>query len=512
MVIEIFKSVFDTFFGQLSPLELGDGLPLHQKKTDDFLVSLNLSPPPKRKSAPLKHIKETLPKTEKDISSVPGISVIELGTSRTVSELEKKLNIATLRNYAKNSVWVRAAIDYQRRMLGRAKYELVPRDSTRNPRRIDKTVRAAVEELISHPNKADESYGTIKETFIEDYFVIGHGVVELDLNRDLTVRGMRTLDAARIGFIKSWDGTDINTPRFVEFSDKHFSRVKRYLSHSQAMCLVNRPMSDSKLGFSHVEALHKTVIALLSGDELLISRILEPVKEKMISLGEGATKTQVDDFKFQIQQVKDKLAIIGGVKDPKVLDLSASAEEMKILDSCEWFVRQVAAVFDMSTAKLKLSVDTSRANTEAMFDDDIQAIEGDLTRLEELETSVFINRHNYTGEINLKFSYPILHRKDEKEQAQIARLQTGDAGWVSTNEARSRTGEKPLDINDYPFANDPLIKTREGPVPLSILSLKWQKMKEDLENPSSGNGMVETVGDNFEELSDESKNSELKKQ
>ena len=103
--------------------------------------------------------------------------------------------------------------------------------------------------------------------------------------------------------------------------------------------------------------------------------------------------------------------------------------------------------------------------------DDLEAIEGDLTRIIELENSVFIDRYRYLGEINLTFSYPIMHRRDERQQAAIARQQTGNQPWASINEARVRTGEKPLDPTRFPFADEPLINTKDGPVPMSI----WQE-------------------------------------
>ena len=411
-----------------------------------------------------------------DFNAGSGIAVIDLGGGLS-RQLERKPDIAMLRNYAKYSVWVRAAINFKREKIGRALYELVPLDSTSKPNRTDKRVRAEIEKLLRSPNNAGDSYGYLKEQLLEDYYVIGHGALELDLFVDTTVRGMRILDAARIGFIKNWDGKTPGAPRYAEFSDKFVSRVRRYLAHEQLFCIVNCPMSDRKLGFSHVEALHRTVLALLSGDEFLIKQIIQPVSEKLISLGEGATQSQVDSFKYQLQQVHDKLAVIGGAKDPKVLNLSASADEMKILDGCEWFVRQVAAIFNISTAKLKLAVDTSRANTSEMMADDIEALEGDLTRLIELENAVFIDRYKYLGEINLQFSYPILHRRDEKEQAMIASQQMGGQAWASWNESRSRTGEKALDINKFMYADEPLVNTKDGPIPMSV----WQKKIQEYE-------------------------------
>jgi len=264
----------------------------------------------------------------------------------------------------------------------------------------------------------------------------------------------------------------------VLFKDKSGSIIERYLAQDQVFCLVNRPMSDTKLGLSHVEVLHRTIIALLSGDEYMTQQLLKPMPDSALSLGEGTTKQQAEDLKYQISQVRDKLIVIGGSKDPKVLRLSATAEEMKILDGQEWYVRQVAAVFGMSTAKLKLSVDLSRSNGETMMDDDLEMITGELTRIEELETATFINRYAYMGEINLEFSYPIMQRKDEKEQAEIAELQTGQA-WGSINEARTRTGEKALDLNQFPFADEPIINMGKGspPLPYSI----WAETVADIQ-------------------------------
>lgn len=405
------------------------------------------------------------------IESSP-VAVIDLGRGgRITSAMERKPDVRLLRNYAENSVWVRAAIDYYRRTAGRAKFELIPLDSTEKEKRSDKAVKKEIEKVLAHPNLADSSYSEMKEQMIEDYLVVGHGCLELDLYNDLTVRGVRPLDAARIGFLKAWDGTDTGIPRYVEFDAKIPNKVKRFLAHQQVMCLVNRPRSYSRLGFSHIEALHYAVMALLSGDEFLIKQIEQPVVSSLVDLGEGANKQQVDDFKYQLQQVKDQLAVIGGTKNTKVHRLAATSEEMQILDGAVWFVRQVAAVFGMSTAKLKLAVDTSRANTESMMDDDIEAITGELTRIEELEAATFIKRFSYLGEINLQFYYAIMHRKDERQQAQIARIQTNQP-WASPNEARMRTGEKPLDEKDFPHANEILINTKDGPLPFSVYT-KW---------------------------------------
>ena len=479
MAKSLLQSVLDRVLGETIQLGLGGNEQPAQVEEVAGVIQLNLTAPergaPAAAAGAVSRDTAAISALSKaDMGS--GIAVIDLGGTGTYANLLRKSNVEMLRNYARHSTWVRAAIDYHRRMLGRSVYALTPIDSTEKPSRLDKRVKKAVEDLLRHPNAADESYGLLKEQMVEDYLVVGHGCIELDLNRDLSVRSMRVMDAALIGFVKAWDGTDRSVPRFVKFKDKFGGTIERYLAHEQMFCLVNRPQSDTKLGFSHVEALHRSVLALLAGDDFLIKQMVQPIPDSLINLGEGVTKQQVDEFRYQIQQVRDKLAIVGGVKNAQAIRLSASAEEMKILDGQEWFVRQVAAIFGISTAKLKLAVDTSRANTKEMYDDDLEAITGELVRIQELETATFINRYSYLGDINLEFSYPIMHRKDERQQAQIAKTQTGQA-WASINEARTRTGEKPLEENAFPYVNEPIINDKDGPLPYSI----WAKKVQDIE-------------------------------
>lgn len=78
--------------------------------------------------------------------------------------------------------------------------------------------------------------------------------------------------------------------------------------------------------------------------------------------------------------------------------------------------------------------------------------------------SLFVSRRRQYG-ILLPY-----HAKDEKQQALIGKQQTGNQPWASINEARTRTGKKPLDTNKFPFADAPVINTKDGPLPMSI----WQ--------------------------------------
>jgi hypothetical protein len=67
-----------------------------------------------------------------------------------------------------------------------------------------------------------------------------------------------------------------------------------------------------------------------------------------------------------------------------------------------------------------------------------------------------------------------MHRRDETTQARIANIQTKNA-WCSTNEARTRTGEKPLDSK---WADEILVTEKGQLIPFSLLEKRWEKMEQ----------------------------------
>jgi len=91
------------------------------------------------------------------------------------TRLFKKRNVRMLRNYAEYSVWVRAAIDIYRNVIEQAEWNLSAFDSSKP---INERSHSEIQSLLDNPNPTGATYSTIKGQMIEDYLVLGHGVIE----------------------------------------------------------------------------------------------------------------------------------------------------------------------------------------------------------------------------------------------------------------------------------------------------------------------------------------------
>ena len=434
------------------------------KFADIFKQSVSLGLLPARQAEQAEKSLRDASMSSEPVSSPGGnITVIRAAGGSGTARLFKKQNVRSLRNYAEYSVWVRAAIDIYRNSIGQAQWQVVPYDPMKPP---NESVQREIEDLLDNPNTTGESYSSIKERMVEDYLVLGHGAVEQALRRDGTPYQLWPVDASRFAFADEWDGTDPQLPRYAELYPN--GTVKRWLSDAHAMVLVNRPRSYDCLGLSHVEVLDLAVRALLEGDDFLLNRTLSSTPDGLLNLGEGFDQRQADQFRQELQRIKHAFAVMGGSKNPSFIPFRASEREMRLLDTQIWFVRQVCSIFQIPTAVLALAVDTSRANTEAMLQNADNGPGALLWRIREMERAKIVRKFGRYEEINIDLDYPIMSKRDEKQQAEITSIQTGNGAWVSINEARRAAGLPPLD--DVEAADEILIPTRQGPIPLSKLN------------------------------------------
>jgi hypothetical protein len=394
-------------------------------------------------------------------TGVGAVGVVRANFGPT-SRLFKKQHVRMLRSYAEYSVWVRAAINIYRDTVARAEWKLSAFDKTRT---MNAAVERKIRELLDEPNEARKPYSQLQEELVEDYLVVGHGAMEIGLRNDATPYSLTSLDAARLAFYRGWDGSDPRMPRYA-LLDEGYMRPTRYLADPMAMVIVNCPRSYDPLGLSHVELLDLTVRALLEADDFFLREAQNPTKAGALNLGTGVTQPQVDEVRAEMNAVRHALIVMGGTDNAKFIPFNASERELKLLDRCVWFVRQVAAIFQVSTAALRLAVDTSRANTEAMFDNDQEGPAALLWRIREAENASIVRKFGKRAEHNIVLDYPIMSRKDEKRQAEISKIQTGGVPWTSINEARQSAG---LEARDEEAASDILIPTPKGPVPLSAI-------------------------------------------
>lgn len=419
------------------------------------------------------------------------VRVVPMGGDST-SRLFQKQNVRMLRNYAEFSTWVRAGLDIYRSFISQAQRQVEPYDPSKP---MDEGVKRAIEELLAHPNAYGDSYAELIEQFVEDYKVLGHGVLEKRNRLNGTPGELYVLDAGLFGFVPDWSG-DPKQPRYgyVQGYDnlERVSNVSKvegttaWLYDKDCMVLINRRRSYDLLGLSDLEVLDQKIRALLEGDDYLFNQVLQAAPNGALSLGRGTTRQQVEDLRQQIQAVKRAFVIIGGVDNDKTtyIPFNATARELQILDTQEWFVRQVAAVFQIPTSMLALAVDTSRANTEAMLDNAMEGLMVALEKVLQVENSQIVQTFGPHSAHNCKLTCPILSQKDEQRQASISQILVANQPISSINEQRAANGLEQLELD---IANEILLQGPNGLTPLSELAKQFGSNFDNDINTQVGN-------------------------
>jgi len=388
----------------------------------------------------------------------------------SANQFFKKRNVRMLRNYAEYSLWVRAAINIYVNTIRRAELAILPIDP-REP--VNEENKAAIEALLKNPSPTGDPYSTIKAKMVEDYLVLGHGAILKELNKDLTPRSLDVTDAARFAFNPLWDGRDKTQPRYY-IVDASYTKVLQSIPDEGAMVLIDCPRSYDFLGLSHCEILDFSIRAILEGEDYLKRNVFSGYPDGILNLGKGITKQQIDDFRQQLNQAKNRLGIVGGLEtEADFIRFGGTEQEMRVLDTIPYFIRQVAAVFNVSTQALKLQVDQTRANAATMHESDQEGPSDLLWQIRQVENRSLVAPFNNVsaGDDNLMIDYPIMSRVDERQQAEISKIANGGRAWRSTNEIRYANGDPAIEL---PIANEVLIDQFSGPpIPLSALNAMY---------------------------------------
>lgn len=378
--------------------------------------------------------------------------------------LFKKQHVSSLRQYAEFSPTVRTALDVHRNVASLAKLDVVPSNSQKS---MDKGVERELIDLLDLRMTSGDEYSDVKEQQLEDYFVIGHGVSELWLKRKGVPYNITPLDAAQIGFVQNWDGSDPAQPRYAELDNQR--RVKRWLGDQHVMLMMNRKRSYDRLGLSHVEALDMAVRALLAGDDNLLAELQYPAPSGALNLGEGVDKAKAESVRSYIQSAKQwAFVVLSGASKAEFIPFKQ--RDIKYMDKQIWFVREVAGIFGLPMAIFGHAVDQNRANMEALLDQASEGLINTLQMIRRVENGNITKKFGPIAKHNCMLDYPLLNRKDEMKQAGISAIQLAQQAFVSENEARQDAGKDPL---PFQIANEVLVDTPDGPVPLSVLEEEY---------------------------------------
>lgn len=393
------------------------------------------------------------------LPSMGQVSVIHTGDTK--QQAFRKQNVLTWRLWSQRSWAVRRALDIHRNFAMVVKPDVTAIDDKRP---VDKGVKREIEDLLTQRMNSGDLYSEVKEKYVEDYFVVSHGVAEIWLLKNGKPYNLTALDAGRIAFITNWDG-DPRKPRYAEIDGS--GKVIRYMGDQNVMAIMNRKMSYDQLGTSHLESLEMAVMAALAGDEHLLHELRYPTSSGAISLGEGISPDRGEEVRAKLMNTaKHALIVLTGLKDPKFINFK-DPKDLKRLDKQLWFIREVAAIFGLPLSVFAQSADQNRANTTALLDHMGEGLKDTITRVKYAENYDVVGKFGSASKHNLQIDYPVLSQKDALKQAQLTAIQLADQPFSTINEGRKANGLEKIDL---PIADEVLINTSKGIVPLTALN------------------------------------------
>jgi hypothetical protein len=134
--------------------------------------------------------------------------------------------------------------------------------TARNPRLpIDQALADEITDILLAPDPEleDNSFGTFWGALMDDCFTIGRGAAQLKLNKDLTVRGFRLLDAAKLRPNPEWKvgvgdapSSTAETKRWI-YEPKWNQKI--YLASDEVMLVAPYLSTHDRTGLSPIKSL-----------------------------------------------------------------------------------------------------------------------------------------------------------------------------------------------------------------------------------------------------------------
>ena len=406
-----------------------------------------------------------------------------------------------LRRWADNSEWCRAAINHRRRQVSQSQWSIVPIDPKAD---YDPQLQATIELLFLHPNARQKTFRELIEPVVEDILVLDKGVIEKEMTVGGLPMALHLVDGATIR-TKSWWSGEPNDPRYAWWPDGVF--VANLLD-SQIILMMENPSSHRVEGWSPMEALRATIDADQEASAFNKRMVSQSSPNGILNVGENAGTAWVDQFRtyWDAEVAGNKqMAIVGGVKNPEIINLGQNAREMQYMQWQVYLLRKIAAVFGIAPQDLGITFDVNRANSSAQQDLSEDRGFKPLLRLieEQFNTKVIadfaqtkakqlhaageidmltlrmaialthVNPRDHTDVyqklhkaniLNLAFKFRMRSAKSTRDQADYARWALAGIPWRTPNEIRAEDGFEPVAGGD-----EVIVMTPIGAMPLDMI-------------------------------------------
>mgnify|MGYP001597580464 FL=1 len=299
---------------------------------------------------------------------------------------------------------------------------------------------------LKQPND-DEGWRPFAEAVLEDVVVGGYGAIELvKTGKPLRPIALFPVDGQSIRINANWDG-DPDEPRYAQalayvgISVGTHEAVK--LRNDELVYLKLNPRTNTPFGLGYLEVAFSAMNAWLGSFEYAERRASNATPNFGIHLGENFGPEQVRTFRTYWTDMIEgygMVPILGGGKEPKVLDFRGTGTDELYLAWQELLLRIIAMAFGLSPMTLGIERDVNRSTAETQDVQDWDSISPIVGLLEYYITERFLWRA--LGYTDLEFKF-VRKDADELRQIQINR-EKYETNIVTVDELRESYELDPL--------------------------------------------------------------------
>ena len=306
--------------------------------------------------------------------------------------------------------------------------------------------------MLTRPNNQD-SWRVWLEQVLEDICIGGYGAVEIGMVGVLDVEDeprpafLWPVDGQSVRINVEWDGQP-HTIRYTQSLGYVGLTVAThdpvaFTDHELLYFRLN-PRTHTPFGFGYLECAFNAINAYIGAFDYAQRKASNATPNFLIFLGENTdipTTRQWSQYWQQMIEGYGKAPIIGGGREPKVLDLTGSmSQDPLYLKWQEWIVRQIALAFGLSPMKLGLERDVNRTTAETMAIEDWETIAPVAQTVADGLTSHLF--WHVLGWDDIRFKW-VIHTTDTLRQSEVLRNRY-DSDSITIDEQRQSWGDPPL--------------------------------------------------------------------
>jgi hypothetical protein len=309
----------------------------------------------------------------------------------------------------------------------------------------EKRIRIATETL-KRPNNTGESFRDLLEMALEDFLLVGMGVIEHRTTPYFKrPTKMWAVDGSTIRMFLDWTESAPDRPRYAQMTGLKGERgIVTFLS-DELLVIRDNIRTATPFGLGRMEVGFNSVNAFLGVQDMSAKAGADQIHKTWLWWEQTINTAHIQQLRRQVMnelEGQSKLAMVAGVKAPKTIDIKPVTIEDFMLDWQKFLIVIIAAAFDLSPQALNLDDHQNKATAQVMADSDWKnAVVPVATRFQAAFTRQWL--HDDLNWKDLEFEFQNLDDPDPITRTVIdQRLYTMDA--ITSDEVRKKNNLPPL--------------------------------------------------------------------